>query len=77
LLEESILAHVQVVVLTPAEYRQVIQACSMHGWIGGAVYDALHIHAAQTAGCERLYTFNLREFRALAPEDFRHRITAP
>ena len=77
LLEESILAHVQVVALNPAEYRQVIQACSINGWIGGAVYDALHIHAAQTAVCERLYTFNLGEFRMLAPEEFRHRITAP
>jgi predicted nucleic acid-binding protein len=77
LLEESILAHVQVVALNPAEYRQEIHACSGKGWIGGAVYDALHIHAAQAAGCERLYTFNLREFRSLAPEEFRHKIAAP
>ena len=77
LLEESILAHVEVVALSPGEYRQVVRACSMHGCIGGAVYDALHIQAAQTAGCERLYTFNLREFRLLASEEFRHKITAP
>jgi predicted nucleic acid-binding protein len=77
LLEESILAHMQVVALNPAEYRQVVHVCSKNGWIGGAVYDALHIHTAQAAGCERLYTFNLREFRTLAPEEFRHRITAP
>lgn len=77
MLEASILAHVKVVALHPAEYHQVIRGCSLGGWTGGAVYDALHIQAAQAAACERLYTFNLREFRMLAAEEFHPKITAP
>jgi predicted nucleic acid-binding protein len=35
----------------------------------GAVYDALHITGARSAGCAKLYTLNLRHFRSLAPGD--------
>jgi predicted nucleic acid-binding protein len=77
MLEQSVLANVQVVALNPHEYRAAVHACSVAGWTGGAVYGSLHIHAARTAGCDRLYTFNLRDFRALAEEEFRDRIFSP
>ncbi len=45
--------------------------------IGGVVFDALHPHSAQKAGCERVYTFNVEDFRSLAPSGFADKIAAP
>ena len=77
MLEQDILAYVDVTALTAVEYRQVIRECVGKGWTGGVVYDALHMRCAQKAGCERLYTLNLRDFRLLAPEGFRERVCSP
>jgi predicted nucleic acid-binding protein len=35
----------------------------------GAIYDALHLIGARSAGCTALYTLNLRHFQSLAPGD--------
>ena len=35
--------------------------------VGGVVFEALHLHCAQKAACDRIYTFNVKDFRALAP----------
>ena len=44
--------------------------------IGARVYDALHLQCAKKAGCDRIYTFNVRHFRQLAP-DWAEQIAAP
>lgn len=58
------------------DYMRAAQVCARGGWPGGAVYDALHLCAAEAAGCDRIWTFNLRHFLRLAPE-WAGRITAP
>lgn len=78
MIETSLLPHVDVVSLNGAEYREVVEECSRNGWLGGQVYDLLHIHAARKANCARLYTFNVKHFRALASgASFTGAITAP
>jgi predicted nucleic acid-binding protein len=77
MIEQTVLPLVDVVALSAAEYRQVISECADAGWTGGAIYDAIHIRAARKAGCDQLYTFNVKHFRALAGDDFHDRITAP
>jgi predicted nucleic acid-binding protein len=74
---ESVLGRAGVVALTPRDYRETVRECARSGWGGGAVYDALHIRAARKGACERLYTFNLRQFRGMAAEDFRAKIVSP
>ncbi len=76
LLSENVLPVFQIVALTPAMYRETIQECSESGWIGGRIYDALHLCCAKKAGCDRIYTFNIRHFRQLAP-DWSDRIAMP
>ena len=66
----------EVVSLTAAEYREVVERCSQNGWAGGRVYDALHVQAARKSNCQRLYTFNLKHFHQVAP-DLRHIIVSP
>jgi predicted nucleic acid-binding protein len=76
-LEATILPHLEVIALSAPAYKQLVQHCATAGWIGGRVYDLIHLRCAQKADCDRLYTFNVKDFRALAPEDFRERVCAP
>jgi len=76
MIEQTILPWVELVALSAPEYREVMVECAAAGWTGGAIHDGVHIRAARKAGCQRLYTFNVRHFRALAP-DLQERIVVP
>lgn len=69
MIRESVLAHLTVVALTSDHYREAIKLSVNRNLASGAIYDALHLIGARSAGCEKLYTFNLRHFRSLAPGD--------
>jgi predicted nucleic acid-binding protein len=77
IIEEMILPHMELVTLTPKEYQEVVRHCAISGWAGGKVHDAVHLRCAQKTNFDRLYTFNVKDFRALAPDDLRDRIAAP
>jgi predicted nucleic acid-binding protein len=47
------------------------------GWIGGKIYDALLLRCAARCSVERIYTFNLGDFKQLAPADLQEKICAP
>ena len=68
IIEENVLSSFEIEALTRNDYRKVIQECAALGWTGGRVYDAIHIHAARKARCSRIYTFNVQDFRQLAPD---------
>jgi predicted nucleic acid-binding protein len=76
ILHENILPYFQLVTITPQMYIETIRECADRGWIGGRVYDAIHLRCAREADCERIYTFNVRHFQQLAP-DLAQRIGAP
>lgn len=76
LLTRNLLPHFEVMALSAKDYRDAIQGCATQGWTGGRVYDALHLQAARNAGCDRIYTFNVRHFQQLAP-DLADRICTP
>jgi predicted nucleic acid-binding protein len=77
IIEQMILPHMELVTLTPKEYREVVRHCAVSGWVGGKVHDAVHLRCAQKAGCDRIYTFNVKDFRALAPPDLANRVALP
>jgi predicted nucleic acid-binding protein len=66
LIDTSVLPHFVLEEISALEYRRVLERCSTGGVVGGRVFDALHVEAARKAGCERLLTFNLRDFLALS-----------
>lgn len=68
LLAENILPHFHVASLSAAQYTSVLRQAAEKGWSGGLVYDALHLAAATSSHCKRIYTFNLRHFLQLAPQ---------
>ncbi len=77
MIEAGLLPYLELVSLTANEYKQVVEECSKSGLVGGRVYDMIHIRAARKAGCTRLYTFNVKHFREIAPQDMRDLITSP
>ena len=77
IIEGMILPHMALVTLTPAEYRDVVHHCAISGWAGGRVHDAVHLRCAQKVGCDRVYTFNVKDFRALAPSGLADKIAVP
>jgi len=53
--------------ISASQYTSVLRQAAEKGWTGGLVYDALHLAAATSNHCKRIYTFNLRHFLQLAP----------
>lgn len=76
-LDDNILPYFELVALSVDDYKVVLRSCTNAGLIGGVVFDALHLHSAQKAGCDRVYTFNVKDFRALAPAGLAGKIAAP
>jgi len=76
IISANVLRNFAIITLTPGMYRDTIEPCANHGWIGGRIYDALHLSCARQAACERFSIFNVRHFQQLAPE-LAGRIGAP
>ena len=68
LLTDRVLSNFEIVHLTTEEHAGTIRQCAYDGWSGGRIFDALHLQAARKAQCERIYTFDVRHFRQLAPD---------
>jgi len=49
--------------------RESLRRVGSLGLRSGVIYDALHLASAEAAGCDSLYTFNLKDFRRLEPRD--------
>jgi predicted nucleic acid-binding protein len=73
---ETIQRRATVISLDAREYVETIDCVSSRGMGGAVVYDALQLACARKADVERIYTWNLRHFRAIAP-DLAQRIVAP
>jgi len=67
--EQSVLTHFTPIPLGPQEYRDALSLTVAKNLASGAIYDALHLVGARSAGCTTLYTLYLRHFRSLAPGD--------
>ena len=77
LLGDNILPYFELIALSAGDYKAVLRSAANAGWVGGVIFDALHIHSAQRADCDRIYTLNVKDFRYLAPPDLIDRIVAP
>lgn len=67
LIEESVLPAVEVISLDADDYAAAIRRMAGLGLVSGAVYDALHVRAAEKAGADELVTINGRDFRRMPP----------
>lgn len=76
ILRDNIIAHFEIVVLTAKEHIDWILTLGKKEAYGGSVYDALAIRYAEKISADRIFTFNVRHFREMAPH-LADRISAP
>jgi predicted nucleic acid-binding protein len=69
LIETNILGIADVVPLKQSDCEEALGRMTRLGLTSGAVYDALHVVAAEKINADQLLTFNGRDFRRMPPED--------
>ncbi len=74
---DNILAYFEAVPVGKGGYVAALHAVRDGGWIGAKIYDALLLRCAAKCDVDRIYTFNLGDFRLLAPRDLLAKICAP
>jgi len=68
IMERNVFPHFALAVPAPEDYPQAIRSLAASGLSGGRIYDLLHVRLAGKLGADRIYTFNDREWRILAPD---------
>lgn len=68
--------HATPVSLDEKEYFKTVQDAAERGVAGGRIYDALLLQCARKCEAEVIYTWNLKHFRAIAP-DLAKRLRTP
>ncbi len=68
LIEENLIRRLTILEINGSTYSKAIRRAADLGFRSGMIYDALHLVCAESAGCERIYTFNLKHFKSLEPE---------
>ena len=54
--------------ISQADYMRVIEEARGRGVQGGIVYDAVHAQVARRLKCERIVSYNITNFRHVAPD---------
>ena len=75
-LVEQIADRMMVVGLSPEEYLTAIRDAAKLRIAGGTIYDALLLKCARKVDAQRIYTWNVRHFKLVAP-DLAERIVRP
>ncbi len=74
---DNILPHFEAVPIGKQDYVAALRLVGDGGWSGAKIYDALLMGCAAKCGADRIYTFNLVDFRLLAPATLREKICVP
>jgi predicted nucleic acid-binding protein len=67
MIEENLAKRLEILEIGRETTLESIRRTSESGFSSGVVYDALHLISAEQAGCDKLLTYNLRDFRRLDP----------
>lgn len=68
LISENFETRLELVVADREAYASALKRVTDLGLVSGVIYDALHLACAESAGCKRLFTYNLADFQRLKPE---------
>jgi len=74
---DNILPHFEVISPNKKDYLEALNIVASGGWIGAKIYEALLLRSAARCAVERIYTFNLRDFKQLASAGLQEKICAP
>jgi predicted nucleic acid-binding protein len=75
-LVDQIVMRMTVVPLGAEEYATTLRAAARRGLAGGIIFDAILLACARKVDAQRIYTWNEKQFRLVAP-DLSDRITTP
>jgi predicted nucleic acid-binding protein len=73
---ETFLERLSPVTLSAEEYMETLRRTANLGHSGGMIYDALILACARKVQAEKIYTWNVKHFRMVAP-DLGERIVTP
>jgi predicted nucleic acid-binding protein len=73
---ETFLKRLSPVTLSAEEYMETLRQTANLGHSGGIIYDALLLACARKVQAERIYTWNVKHFKMVAP-DLAERIMTP
>ena len=76
MITDNILPNFEVLAISKKDYLEALRLVATGGWSGAKIYDALLIGCAIRCAAERIFTFDLSDFRQLAP-DLEDKICAP
>ena len=68
LIQENLFSDFEIITLSKADYRAVLQTLAKNQISGGATYDALITRAAEKAQVDRLLSLNADDFRRVWPK---------
>ena len=74
---DNLLSTFEAVPVNKKDYLEALATVKDGGWSGAKIYDALLLCCAAKCSVDRVYTFNLTDFRLLAPAGVRGKICAP
>jgi predicted nucleic acid-binding protein len=74
---DNIVPHFEVVSLGREDDLEALNTLASGGWIGAKIFDALLLRCAARCAVERIYTFNLGDFKQLAPPGLQEKICVP
>lgn len=69
LIEENLIRRLTILEIKDTTYSKAIRKVADLGLRSGMIYDALHLVCAESANCDRIYTFNLKHFQRLEPAE--------
>jgi predicted nucleic acid-binding protein len=77
IITDNIVPHFEAVPIGKKDYIEALRVVGNGGWSGAKIYDALLVGCAARCSANRIYTFNLADFRLLAPAELLERICTP
>ncbi len=74
---DNILQNFEAIPIEREDYLEALAVVSNASWPGAKIYDALILRCAEKCPAQRIYTFNLKDFKQLAPGHMQDLICAP
>ena len=73
----NLLPHFEIIPIEGTDYVDAVKSVASYGWGGAKIYDALLLRCAAKCAVDRIYTFNLGDFRLLASAEILAKICSP
>jgi predicted nucleic acid-binding protein len=77
IITDNILPHFEAVPIGKKDYIEAFKLVGNGGWSGAKIYDALLMGCAAKCAADRIYTFNLADFKLLASATLQEKLCAP